>query len=298
MGSPRTAIVLVNWNGFDHSLKCLESLSKVNYESFKIFLVDNGSEEKEGKKLEELFPKIHLIENAKNLGFTGGNNIGINLALKEGFEQILLLNNDTEVEPNFLAELSRFSREHPECGAVQPIIHSMENRSKVWSAGGKWNFLFSRAITLNNSKNSYPEKIDWITGCAILVRADVIKKVGLLDDAFFAYFEDVDWSLRMKKAGYSLGFCSHSIVYHEAGASSKDNSKEGTLSSRVFYLHSRNQFFLIRKHSSWLTFLPSIGYHGFRFLLWISYFFFRGRKNKVKSVYKGIIDGFGSTERI
>ncbi|WP_289999699.1 glycosyltransferase family 2 protein [Algoriphagus sediminis] len=270
----------------------MESLLKVNYGSFKIILIDNGSKEKEGKKLEELFPEIHLIENARNLGFTGGNNLGIKLALKEGFDQILLLNNDTVVEPNFLSKLSRFSLEHPEYGAVQPIIYSMENRRKVWSAGGKWNNLFSRAITLNTSKNSYPEKIDWVTGCAILVRTDVIKKVGLLDDSFFAYFEDVDWSLRMKKAGYSLGLCSGSIVYHEAGASSKDNSKEGTLSPRVFYLHCRNQFILIRKHSSWFNYFPSIGYHGFRFLLWIIYFLLRGRPLKANSVLNGSFAGF------
>ncbi len=290
------AIILVNWNGYAFSQACLNSLNRIDFPNYQVVLVDNASEENEGERLLTEFPEIHLIQSEKNRGFTGGNNLGIQWAVDQGFPHVLLLNNDTEVEPDFLSELMKPFRRNEKVGAVQPLITFLTEKEKIWSAGGKWNSILGRAITIGGNKSLKTsslndQKMDWATGCAFLVSAEIIRDVGMLDDRFFTYFEDVDWSLRIREKGHQIHFCPQSRVYHEAGASSKKKGKEGTLSPRVFHFHSRNQLFLIRKHLSGFSFLASMGYHGFRFLLWIIYFSLRGRIQKVKAVATGVRDG-------
>ncbi len=290
------AIILVNWNGFEDSKKCLVSLKELNYESFKVFLVDNGSENDEGKKLKSLFPEIELIQSEKNLGFTGGNNLGIKKAVDMGFSHVLLLNNDTEVDSGFLLEMMSTYGSDPSVGMVQPMIVFMKDPSTIWSAGGEWKPSFSRAITLGDRKkiNSYSidqTDLGWATGCAILISSEVITKIGLLDDQFFMYFEDVDWSIRVRNEGYRILLSPKALVFHEAGASSKKQGKEGALSPKVFYYHCRNQFYIIRRYSQGFSRVLSLAYHSLRFISWIAYFCLRGRFQKCKSTYQGINDG-------
>jgi len=292
----RVAIILVNWNGYAFTKACLKSLKEIDYPEHQVVLVDNASKGEEGKRLAEEFPETHLIQSHENRGFTGGNNLAIQWALAQDFTHILLLNNDTEVEPDFLTHLIKPFNEDYKVGVVQPLITFLGEKDRIWSAGGKWNSILGRAITLGGNKllSSFPIKrknLDWATGCAFLISTDIIRESGVLDDRFFTYFEDVDWSLRIRKLGYEIKFCPEAKVYHEAGASSKAKGREGNLSPRVFYFHTRNQLFLIRKHLSGIGLLISLGYHGFRFLLWIIYFSLRGRFQKLKAVMTGVKDG-------
>ncbi len=144
------AIILVNWNGFDFTKACLESLGKVDFPDFKVILVDNASQNQEGSRLKKAFPEIILIENQDNLGFAGGNNVGIRHALGQGFSHLLLLNNDTEVEPDFLGEMMRKINQNPRLGVIQPLILFLNDPKKIWSAGGKWIPTLGRAITLGD----------------------------------------------------------------------------------------------------------------------------------------------------
>lgn len=287
------AIILVNWNGLEFTQACLMSLRKVDFPSFQVILVDNGSENQEGRQLQKDFPEIQLIETGENLGFAGGNNVGIRKALADGYSHVLLLNNDTEVEPDFLGELVRKAVQKPQIGLVQPLILFLHNPKEIWSAGGKWNPLFGRAITLGDRepladfrpKTTY---LDWATGCCMLVSREAILAAGLLHEQYFTYFEDVEWSLRIRKAGFEIHFAEKSVIYHEAGASSKKKHAEGMLSPRVFYYHVRNQFLLLRGLENKIL---GMIYHLGRFSLWIGYFLIRGRFKKLKSVAKGIRDG-------
>lgn len=294
------AIVVVNWNGLDYTSACLDSLRKVDFPNFKVLVVDNASQNPEGVQLKAAFPEIQMIQSKKNLGFTGGNNLGMKAALDQGFSHVLLLNNDTLVEPDFLDNMINIFVSDPKVGVVQPMICFLHDRGKIWSAGGKWRSFLSRAVTLGDRKklDAYLVKtteLDWATGCAFLVSAKAIREVGPLDDHFFAYFEDVDWSLRFKRAGYQIRFCSEAKIYHEAGASSKSHGPEGSLSPRVFYYHSRNQFYLIRKHSKGINYLLSVIYHSFRFSAWMGYFCLRGRFIKLSAVFNGFRDGLTDT---
>lgn len=292
------AIILVNWNGFDFTKACLNSLRAVTFPDFQVILVDNASNNSEGNRLLTEFPEIILLKNKENLGFAGGNNVGIIKALKDGYTHIMLLNNDTEVEPDFLGEMMLKFQKEENLGVVQPLITFLSNKDTIWSAGGKWKSVFGRAITLGDRKRvfEYQAKarhLDWATGCCMLISREAILKAGLLNESYFAYFEDVEWSLRIRRFGFKIAFEPKAIVFHEAGASSKKEHSEGVLSPRVFYFHVRNQFFLIRQNLEGLPFLLSMTYHIFRFLAWMGYFCFRGRFQKLKAVAKGMKDGFG-----
>jgi GT2 family glycosyltransferase len=285
------AIILVNWNGYGYTKACLDSLEKVTEPAFQVILVDNGSQNSEGEQLKAQFPQVHLIANQDNLGFAGGNNVGIRYALEQGFEQVLLLNNDTTVAPSFLKELQT-CLDQPGQGVTQPLILFAHDPQTLWSAGGKWNSLFGRAITLGDRApfERYrvgTKTLDWATGCCMLVSRAALLEAGLLNEAYFAYFEDVEWSLRIRKAGFTIGLAENTIIYHEAGAASKKQHAEGTLSPRVFYFNVRNQLFLLRQHSILLGY----PYHLLRFLSWAAYFLIRGRFQKLSAVFQGIQEG-------
>lgn len=290
------AIILVNWNGLDYTQACLNSLRKLDFPDYKIILVDNGSENQEGPRIKNAFPEIELIENSENVGFAGGNNLGIRVALDQGFTHLLLLNNDTLVEPGFLGEMMQKFHQSQDLGVVQPLILFLHDPKKIWSAGGKWIPSLSRAITLGDRAPLMDYRIkdyalDWATGCCMLISREAILASGLLNEQYFAYFEDVEWSLRFRKAGYGIALAEKAIVYHEASASSKKQHAEGVLSPRVFYYHVRNQFFLVRTEGN----AAGITYHFFRFMAWAAYFLARGRFIKLKSVLRGIRDGMTVT---
>ena len=294
---PSVAIILVNWNGYAFTAECLRSLRKVEFSDFKIIVADNNSNNQEGQKLKAEFPEIILIENSSNLGFAGGNNTGIRRALEDGYSHVMLLNNDTVVEPGFLGHMINKFKGNPTLGVVQPLIYFLHDQNKIWSAGGKWNQLFCRSITMGDrkSKEEYPVKdkqLGWATGCCMLIQINALLKTGLLNEAYFAYFEDVEWSLRFKSEGYTIELAADAVIYHEAGASSKKKHSEGTLSASVFYYHVRNQFFLIRKQSKGASVILAASYHLARFLLWMGYFSMRGRFQKFKAVWNGIKDGW------
>jgi GT2 family glycosyltransferase len=290
------AIILVNWNGIQFSIACLHSLRKLDFPDFEIFLVDNASDNQEGEELKAGFPEITLIQSSTNAGFAGGNNLGIRKALESGYNYFMLLNNDTVVAPDFLHVMMSQFEKSPILGVVQPLIYWMKDRNQIWNAGGKWNPTLGRAISLLELKNekkggSRIQKIDWATGCCMLIKRETILQVGLLNEQFFAYFEDVEWSLRVREKGFEIALAPKAFIYHEAGASSKKDHEEGTLSPRVFYYHVRNQFLLIRSTVSRFKKPLAFGYHLIRFGFWIGYFFVRGRFKKLKSVAKGIRDG-------
>ncbi len=292
----KVAIILVNWNGLQFSIDCLHSLRELDYPNFGVFVVDNASDNQEGEVLKAEFPEITLIQSSTNLGFAGGNNLGIRKVLELRYSHLMLLNNDTVVVSNFLKSMISQFDKCPSLGVVQPVIYWMKDRNQIWNAGGKWSFPLGRAISLLELKpekkiGSGIQKIDWATGCCMLIKREAILQIGLLNEQFFAYFEDVEWSLRFRKHGFEIALAPKAIIYHEGGASSKKKHEEGTLSPRVFYYHVRNQFFLIRSRVNKLNQPFAFCYHLIRFGAWIGYFMIRGRFKKLKSVAKGIRDG-------
>ena len=286
----KVAIIIVNWKQYELTKSCLFSLKKINYNDYQIILIDNESNLKELKVIKNQFDNIITFSNERNLGFTEANNIGIKHAIKNEFEYVLLINNDTEVEKNFINPLLDSLEKNKNLGAVQPLILNFVNRKKVWNAGGFLNKFFGYSY-VNKNKELIKNNIDWITGCCFFIKVEVIKKIGLLDESFFAYYEDVDWSIKIKNTGFDLAFINSSVIYHHGSKSSQNELSEGTLSPFVHYLNIRNHILLLRKNRDIFNFLGVLLFQFFKIISYSIYFILRLRINKLNMVYKGLIDG-------
>ena len=297
MKEPKIAIIIINWNTYQLTFNCLKSLKACTYKNKTIFLVDNGSKDGSGDKIALEFPDINFIKNEINEGFTGANNKALKVILKQNFDYVLLLNNDTEVKPNFLSLLEARMDSDQNLAATQPLILDFPNKNTIWNGGGSFNTFFGLSKTRYNGLIYKPQlKIEtfteWISGCCILVKIEVIKEVGLLDNRFFAYFEDVDWSIRMTKLGYKLGVVPKSIIYHQSSGSTKMNntSNEGNLSPYAHYLNVRNHIYLIKKHTFFFNSFGCWIYQILKITSYSIYFILRGRFGKFKMVWRGVSD--------
>lgn len=297
MKEPKIAIIIINWNTFQLTFNCLKSLEACSYNNKSIFLVDNGSIDGSGDKIALEFPEVNYIKNEKNEGFTGANNLALKAILEQDFDYVLLLNNDTEVKPNFLSLLEAKMDSDNKLAATQPLILNFKNKDTIWNAGGSFNTFFGLTKTrlkgmIFNPQLNIETSTQWITGCCILVKTSVVKQVGLLDNRFFAYFEDVDWSIRMTNLGYELAVVPESIIYHHTSGSTKKNnaSNEGNLSPYAHFLNVRNHIYLIKKHTFFNT-LGSWIYQIVKIFTFSIYFILRGRFVKFKMVWRGLFEG-------
>jgi len=252
---PSVAVILVNWNGEDDTVDCVESLKNVTYPNFKVIISDNGSEEKSLEKIRPLASEmVEVMENNANLGFSGGNNVAMEKALKEGYDYCMLLNNDTTVEPDFLDKLVDVAESDEKIGAVGSKIYFYfePDKGKVWYGGGKFSWIFGGShmqyehVDEDHPHDTKPREVDYITGCTFLVKAKVLREVGLLFEDFFLYYEDTDWSMRIQKAGYKTIHAPFSKVYHKVSRSSE---KLGN--PKIYYYHVRNALLLSKRNAPW-----------------------------------------------
>jgi len=254
MSSGLVAIIILNWNGMNDTIECLQSITKITYPNYKIVVVDNASEDGSCEEIRNRFPQVQIIKNAKNLGFAEGSNVGIRQGIEMGCEYVLLLNNDTIVEQDFLSPLVHIAEIKPNAGMVGPKIIDYYS-GKIQFAGGlinKMNFrnpFVSRGVGREDDHQQFdsPRNCEWLTGCCLLIPANVLLDVGLFNPSFFAYCEDVDLSLRMRTSGYDLVYCPESCIRHKGGASSG-----GPMSPLSFYLSTRNKISIIKLYFTFL----------------------------------------------
>lgn len=288
----RLAIIIVNWNQRALTSACIDSLKGELSKGDEIILVDNGSEESERpSKLKQ--SQLQILQSDSNLGFTGGNNLGLKLAIEQGFKWVMLLNNDTEVEKGCIEYLVKEVQRGDRVGAVQPVINWMHDKDAPWSLGGTYNRFTGLTATLRKGVPNDRVSRAWLTGCAVMIPVSVLKHVGLLDERYFAYFEDVDLSFRIREAGYQLFLAPSFKVYHHAGASgkSKIKTKEGFLTPILHRYNIRNHIYLVRTHAKWYSFPSIICVQTIKISLYISYFLLKGRFKKLRAVLIGIKEG-------
>jgi len=251
MSLPKVSIIILNWNGLNDTIECLESLKKIIYPNYEVIVVDNGSKGNDADVLEEKYQGyIKVIRNKENLGFAEGNNVAIREVLKEGkSEYILTLNNDTTVEPNFLDELIKCAQKHPRVGSIQPKMILAKWPQYIDSIGlelSKTGFGFNLGGYQN--PNLFNEEIEILGPCAgaALYKVEAVKDIMIdnefFDKDFFAYSEDFDVALRLRWAGWESWYCPASIVYHKRGATGGVRSKFST------YYRTRNQVWVIFKN--------------------------------------------------
>ena len=293
MINSKVAIIVVNWKKYDITSSCIESILNSTNSNFKIILVDNESDNKKVKNF-KYKNEIEIIQNKKNEGFSKANNIGIDYALKNNFDYTILINNDTIVERNLIEVLLK-TAQAKNFSVVQPLILKYSGK-EIWNAGGRINYFFGNFITrkkVGNSLNSSHELTEWLTGCCCLFKTKIFKEIGKLDESFFAYYEDVDFSLRLKKHGYKIGFTSKTHVYHyESFSSISNNYKGGKLSPYIHYLNIRNHILILKKHSDLFNPFGTRLYQIFKIISYSIYFIFRLRFTKLNMVYKGLLDSY------
>ena len=293
MINSKVAVIIVNWKKYDITSSCIESILNSTNSNFKIILVDNESDNKKVKNF-EYRNEIEIIQNKKNEGFSKANNIGIDYALKNNFDYTILINNDTIVEKNLIEVLLQ-TAQAKNFSVVQPLILKY-NGKEIWNAGGRINYFFGNFITrkkVGNYLNSSHELTEWLSGCCCLFKTKIFKEIGKLDESFFAYYEDVDFSLRLKKHGYKIGFTSKTHIYHyESFSSISNNSKGGKLSPHIHYLNIRNHILILKKHSDLFNSFGTRLYQIFKIISYSIYFIFRLRFTKLNMVFKGLLDSY------
>ena len=245
---PKVFIIIVNWNGKVDTLECLESLKNNDYPNYEVVIIDNGSKD----KFSISDSKIKVIYNKENLGFSGGNNIGIKYALENEADYVLLLNNDTIVSKDFLSKLVDVAESNNSYGIIGPKIYHYEEKDKIWFAGGIINWLYNKGTMkgfneIDEGQYDEPEiqKTDYITGCCALIKREVIEKIGLMPQEYFLYYEDTDWSLKAQKQGYECLFVPKSSIWHKGSKSSIVESPS------YIYYHIRNGLILAKKYAPW-----------------------------------------------
>ncbi|HLE48572.1 MAG TPA: glycosyltransferase family 2 protein [Patescibacteria group bacterium] len=241
-GTPFVFVIVLNWNGIKDTTDCLQSLNKINYKNFKVIIIDNGSKDNEIKKLKKHFPKNIYLSNNKNQGYCKANNQGIKYAIRHKADYILLLNNDTVVDKNFLKFLIAYAVKNKFEGILTSKIFYF-GTNLIWSMGGVLSKIsgIPRMIGQGQKATEFKKVIipDYAPGCVFFAPVSVFKKSGLLNEIYFAYYEDLDYCSRARKLGITIRAIPESVVFHKVSRSTNSKSlrKMGKLQS---YLIARN----------------------------------------------------------
>jgi len=337
---PTVAIIILNWNGWENSIECLESIYKVDYPHYHLILVDNASKDDSIEKIREycrgdlktnsdyveytqqnkpIFVKevdynelmqieleeafinssnhennLLFIKNDINYGFAEGNNIAIRFAMKKlNPDYVLLLNNDTVVDNNFLKELMVVAKKRDNIGFIGPKIYfyTPDEISKIVTfAGGELNRTSCQphpigADQIDDGKFDLEKKVDYVEGSCLLIKNELIKELGIFDPEYFTYWEEIDWCIRGQKAGYDSVYAPKAVIWHKGRASD--------LSANSIYYMIKNRFLFMKKNSQKTQILTSSLYY-FGYYFWIillSVALVHKDDSKQRSFLKGTYDG-------
>jgi len=220
-------IVILNWNGWRDTHACLESLAGLTHPNARVIVVDNASEDGSEARLRELHPALTLLQSGANLGFAGGNNVGLRYALENGAEYVWLLNNDTLVEPDALTALVDKMQREPDLGLCGSTLLYEADRNTVQALGGarynRWlgtveHIGQHQPRTQSVDERAVEGQLSYLIGASMLASRAFLEQVGLLQDDYFLYFEELDWAARARGT-FRLGYAAESVVYHKEGSS-------------------------------------------------------------------------------
>lgn len=241
---PLVGIVILNWNRPADTIACIASLRRMPATRYRVVVVDNGSSDDSVARLRAAYPDLELIENGANLGFAGGNNVGLRHLIAAGCDYLMLLNDDAEVAEDTIDRLLAVAEADPTIGFVGPTICYFGQPRMIWSAGG---------MVAPNGEPSHlddlkeigepgqpPRNVDYVTGCAMIGRREMLERIGLLDERFFIYFEETEWCARARQHGYRVVHVPDSIMWHKLTPTARSQSP------RYIYLMTRNRLLYLR----------------------------------------------------
>ncbi|MEN7982328.1 MAG: glycosyltransferase family 2 protein [Nanoarchaeota archaeon] len=248
MGKTKETAILVNtWNDKKFLKGCFDNLQSQTYKDFEIIMIDNNSSDGSVEYVKKNFPKIKIFALQENLGYTGGNNKGIEYSINNNFKYTFIMNNDAELEKDCLEKLINIMKSKDKIGIVVPEIYEYdEHKDKIYLRGGIMNLKMGapKAVTINKEKDIYD--VDTVSGCVLLVNNEVYKKTSAFYTGFFMYWDDPDFSLRVKRAGFENKYFTGTQVYHLGSGSTKN-----TNFPKTYYL-VRNRFIMIKMHAKFL----------------------------------------------
>jgi len=241
---PHVGVVILNWKRPNDTRACLHSLRALTYPHYQVVVVDNGDSSGDPASLRREFTWVHFIENGRNLGFAGGSNVGIQHLLDAGVDYVFLLNDDTEVAPDLLDILVEAAETNADIAILGPKICYFSQPGLVWSAGGRVSHIGEPShlgVDLPDNREEHDLRdVDYVSGCGILVRSSLIKRVGVLDERFFAYFEETEWCARARRAGFRVVYVPRARMWHKI-----EMTVRGT-SPLYLYLMTRNRLLFLQ----------------------------------------------------
>lgn len=254
-----TAIVILNYNGQKIFPECLESLRRLKAD-YHTIVVDNASTDRSAEVVETKFSEVTLVKNATNLGFAEGNNVGIRLALQKGFEAVMLLNNDTKVDPGLVGQLLAANTPlaspkiyfYPGFEFHHARYKDTDRGKVIWYAGGSidWDNVWGvhRGVDeVDRGQYDQADELEFATGCCLLIRREAFDQIGLFDPRYFLYYEDLDFCVRARRAGLTIRYTPSAILWHKNAQSSASG---GSLHQ---YYFTRNRLLFGMRYASWRT---------------------------------------------
>lgn len=283
--SPLVFIVTLTYNHYDVTYDCLSSASDIDYNPYKIVLVDNASHDDTVASVRADFPHVTVLVNEHNLGVPAGFNVGFEHALRAGADYILMLNNDTVVPKNIISDLLAIAKNDPEAGIIMPRVLYYGTQDKAWSNGGKFRKFPPTILMTRNEYEmpNYPHKIDYAPACCLLIHRQAFEKAGLMDPGYFFFFEDWDFCERVRGEGLNIWFVPSAVIWHKASTTT------GSVKSSLFWNTfgaSAARFY--KRHSSgpcWLWFTLNVGY------LYLREFLIKGNWESLPQFHQGVVKG-------
>lgn len=273
--APRVSIVILNWNGVQETVRCLKSLAQLKYPNFRIVVLDNGSRKDEASEIRPHLPGGSLLlKSPKNLGFSGGVNYCLKY-LREKERELggyyLLLNNDTEVPEGTLQKLVEAGESDSSLGILGPKILAGPGSAEPPLLSG-WIRWYTGTTPFEHEAAARPwVECELVHGCCFLIKAEVVEKIGYLDEQYFAYYEETDYCARAARAGYRVAVVPQAEIVHEGSVSVKK------VSGMQEYLMMRNRLLFVRKNGTTTQFASTLLYSGLVY----------GARRSARAVIKG-----------
>ncbi len=289
MKLPLVINVILNTNRRDDTLACLAGVAASTYPNQKTLVLDNASTDGSVEAISIHYPEVQNVPLKDNRGYAGNNNVGIHLAMELGAEWVFVLNEDITLAPNCLEELMKVAQANPQVGILGPMVYHFDEPEVIQSAGGLldryWQSIHTGQNQLDRGQFPIPRAVDWISGCAILVRREVIEQVGALDDRFFYYWEETEWCLRARRSGWQIWHIPLAKIWH------KGVQRNYSPGPNVTYYATRNKLMTMKKHRAPLSAWLYIGFQTIRTLAsWTFRSKWRHMRDHRKALWQGLVD--------
>jgi GT2 family glycosyltransferase len=289
MSFPKVYVIILNWNGKDDTAECLDSVLKMSYPNLQVVVVDNGSSDGSVEAFESRFPEVEVISIGENIGFSAGNNKGMQYAVERGADYVFVLNNDTVVHQDLLTHMVSAAEADQKVGITAPKIYYYAAGDLIWAAGAKRSRFDLGALETGMEQKDGPaynieKEVDYAFGCGMLIRRQVLEQVGLFDTRFFFYFEDTDLCIRTQQHGYKIVYVPQAKMWHKVAVSSK--------SKRYSYIWGKSKMLFYRKHTRDLHLAALVMYSlGHALLRAVSPRSYGGVKGSLWFYLRGLFDG-------